>query len=340
MNYNPALDGIRALSIFAVVLFHCSVPWSSGGFIGVDIFFVLSGYLITSLLAAEHRRGGIDALAFYARRALRLYPTLVLLLLTYVVLAPALWPTQDRWLAATIAGLYVTDYALPFWGVSSALGHTWSLGVEEKFYLLWPLLLPLILRTRRPIAWLLTAFAAATAWRYFVALQWGWAQAYFCFDTRMSGILLGAIAALGGLRISRLTVVIASAALAIVLCVPIIETSTRGVSVEGVTLGITLAEISALVLVSYAAEHGKARYLASTPMAYIGRLSYGIYLWHFPVVLLLRGVPSLPWWITLGSTVLFSFAMAVVCLHWLDVPIRRWRERIWQKRERSAPGFA
>lgn len=128
MNYNPALDGIRALSIVMVVLFHCSVPWSDGGFIGVDIFFVLSGYLITSLLAAEHRKAGIEVGAFHVRRALRLYPTLLLLLLAYVVLAPVLWPTEDRWLAAAIAGFYVTDYALPFWGMSFAVGHTSGAG--------------------------------------------------------------------------------------------------------------------------------------------------------------------------------------------------------------------
>jgi peptidoglycan/LPS O-acetylase OafA/YrhL len=340
MNYNPALDGIRALSIVTVVLFHCSVPWSGGGFIGVDIFFVLSGYLITSLLAAEHRNGGIGIGAFYARRALRLYPTLLVLLLAYVALAPVLWPTENRWLAAAITGFYVTDYALPFWGMSFAVGHTWSLGVEEKFYLLWPLLLPLLLRTRHPIGWLLVAFTGVTIWRYFVALQWGWAQAYFCFDTRMSGILLGAIGALAGIRMSRLTALIACVTLAIIVCVPIIQTSTQGVSIEGVTLGITLAEICAFVLVSYVAEHANARFLASRPMVYLGRLSYGIYLWHFPFVLLLREVPSLPWWLTLSATLLFSVTMAAICLHGLDIPLRRWRERTRHARERGAPGFA
>jgi len=340
-NYKPALDGIRALSIVMVVFFHCKVPWSGGGFIGVDIFFVLSGYLITSLLAEEHRKGGIEIGAFYARRALRLYPTLLILLLAYVALAPVLWPTDDQWLAAAMAGFYVTDYAIPFLGLFSAIGHTWSLGVEEKFYLLWPLLLPLILRTRHPIAWLVAAFTAATVWRYFVALQWGWIRGYFCFDTRMSGILLGATAALAGLKMSRLTVMIACATLAIIFCVPIIQANTaQGVSIEGVTLGITLAEISAFVLVCYAAEHGKVGFLASRPMAYIGRLSYGIYLWHFPVVMLLRGINSLPWWIGLTCTLLFSITMAAICLHGVDMPIRRWRERSWQSRARSAPGNA
>jgi peptidoglycan/LPS O-acetylase OafA/YrhL len=327
MLYNPALDGVRALSILAVVCFHCRAPWGDGGFLGVDVFFVLSGYLITSMLAAEHRKGGIEIRAFYFRRALRLYPTLLLLLAAYLVLAPVLWPTEDRWLIAGVTGSYVMDYALAFWGLGSGIGHTWSLGVEEKFYLLWPVLLPFLVRTRRPIAWLLTAFIVVTAWRYFVALTWGWPQAYFSFDTRMSGILLGAIAALGGFKVSRPAVVIACVALAITVAVPIIPSSATSLPIEGVTLAITLAELSAFLLVCYVAEHGKTRFLASRPMAYIGRLSYGIYLWHFPVVLLLRDARSQPWWITLSSTLLFSFTMAALCLHLVDVPIKRWREQ-------------
>jgi peptidoglycan/LPS O-acetylase OafA/YrhL len=336
MRYNRALDGIRALSILAVVFFHCRAPWGDGGFIGVDVFFVLSGYLITSLLAMEHRNAGIDTGEFYVRRALRLYPTLLLLLAAYVVLAPYLWPTEDRWLIAALNSIYVMDYALAFWHVPSTIGHTWSLGVEEKFYLLWPLLLPFILRTRRPIAWLVGAFIVVTAWRYIVALKWGWIQAYFCFDTRMSGILLGAIAALAPLKVSRYAVTIACIALVTTVAIPIIPTTARTIPIEGVTLGITLAELSAFVLVRYVAEHENNGFLASRPMAYIGRLSYGIYLWHFPCVILLRDAHLQSWWITLSATLLFSFTMAAICLHLVDMPIKRWRERAWVPRRRAA----
>lgn len=326
MRYNRALDGVRALSILAVVFFHCRAPWGDGGFVGVDVFFVLSGFLITSLLTEEHRNGGIEIGAFYARRALRLYPTLLLLLVAYLALAPLLWPTNDRWLVAALNVFYVMDYTLAFWNVPSPIGHTWSLGVEEKFYLLWPLLLPLLLRARRPIAWLFGAFLIVTAWRYFVAFKWGWLQAYFRFDTHMSGILLGAMAALIRLKVSKPAFAIACATLLIVVAVPIISTTAISVSVEGVTLGITLAELSALLLIRYVAEHANTGFLASAPMVYIGKLSYGIYLWHFPFVILLRDVYSQPWWITLSSTLLFSFAMAALCLHLVDMPIRRWRE--------------
>lgn len=327
MHYNRALDGVRALAILAVVSFHCLAPWGSGGFLGVDVFFVLSGYLITTLLAAEHREGGIDIGAFYGRRALRLYPSLVLLLIAYLALAPILWPSDERWLVAVLNSLYLMDYALGLWHVHGAVGHTWSLGVEEKFYLLWPLVLPILLRTRRPIAWLLAAFVAATVWRYFVAVEWGWVQAYFCFDTRMSGILLGAIAALVPLKVSRPALIIACLALAIVVTIPIIATTKFSVPIEGVTLGITLAELSAFVVICYVKDHPDSRLLASAPMAYIGKLSYGIYLWHFPLVLVLRDAHAQPWWITLSATLLFSFVMAALCLHLVDMPLKRWRER-------------
>jgi peptidoglycan/LPS O-acetylase OafA/YrhL len=324
MPYNPALDGVRALSILAVVLFHCEVPGARGGFIGLDVFFVLSGYLITSLLATEHRQGGIEVGRFYARRALRLYPTLLLMIAAYVVLAPILWPADNRWLSAALAAFYVYDYALPFWELTYTIGHTWSLGVEEKFYLLWPLLLPLVLRTRHPVRWLLSAFLAVTAWRYFVALTWTWPQAYFCFDTRMSGILLGAIAALTRFKVSRYALAMACVALAVLMTLPSLPTMDQ---TEAVTLRITLAELSAFVLVCHAAENRTASFLASRPMVYIGRLSYGIYLWHFPLVLLLRYTQ--PLWITLSATIVFSFAMAAICLHLVDVPIRRWRRKAW-----------
>lgn len=325
MQYNPALDGIRALSILVVVFFHCEVPGVSGGFAGLDMFFVLSGYLITSLLATEHRNGGIDIGRFYARRALRLYPTLLLLIAAYLALAPLLWPMEDRWLVAAVTGFYVFDYALAFWNMPLSIAHTWSLGVEEKFYLLWPLLLPLLLRARRPIAWLLAAFFAATAWRYFVNYTWGWKQAYFSFDTRMTGILLGSIAALVRPKISQRLLIIACVALALLVAVPTEVSHRVG---EADIWRISAAELAAFVLVSYAAEHAQSSFLASRPMVYIGRLSYGIYIWHFPIVILLNRDHPQPLWITLSATLLFSFTMAAICLHLVDAPIKRWREKM------------
>lgn len=323
MRYNPALDGLRALSILAVVLFHCGVPLARGGFVGLDIFFVLSGYLITSLLLEEHRDGGIQTRRFYARRALRLYPTLLLMLVVYLLAAPTLWPKENRWLSAGLAAFYLWDYALAFWRLPVTVAHTWSLGVEEKFYLLWPSLLPVIMRARHPIRWLVGAFFAVTAWRYVAALSWQWQQAYFSFDTRMSGILLGAIAAVVTVEFSMITLRLACIAMAIAVTIPSLPAMDQ---TRAVTLSITLAELSAFVLVCHAARRGaEAKLLASAPLVYIGKLSYGIFIWHFPVVVLLT--PSQPVWIKVVAALLFSIVMAMVCFHGVDMPIKRWRER-------------
>lgn len=326
MQYNPAFDGVRALSILAVVSFHCEAPWGDGGFVGVDMFFVLSGYLITTLLMEEHRHGGIAIGAFYARRALRLYPTLLLLIATYVVLVPILRPADDRWLAAAAAGFYVMDYALAFWHISWTIGHTWSLGVEEKFYLLWPLLLPALLRTRRPIAWLLAAFILVTAWRYASVFTWNWSQAYFSFDTRMSGILLGTIGALVRPKVSTPIAIVACTALLFCVTAPFMPSLPWRLTSEAVTLEITLAEIASFALICYLAEHGNRRFFSSRTMTYVGRLSYGIYVWHFPFVLVLRDDHAQPWWVTLPATLVFSFTAAAICLHLVDDPLKRWRK--------------
>lgn len=320
MQYNPALDGVRAISVLAVVLFHCGIPGGRGGFVGLDVFFVLSGFLITSLLAAEYRSGAIEVARFYVRRAIRLYPTLLILLAAYLALAPFLWPSDTQWLAATLAAFYIYDYALAFWNPTNTVGHTWSLGVEEKFYLLWPLLLPLLLRTRRPVIWLLAAFAVITAWRYGVAWAWGWKQAYFSFDTRTSGIVLGAIAALTQFRVSRWSLAVALGALALDVALPSLPISDQ---VEAVTLRITLAELAAFVLICHAAANARGRLLCWPPLVYIGRLSYGIYLWHFPIVSLFAKSTS-PW-LKLSVTLSLSVTLAAICFHAVDVPLRKWR---------------
>jgi peptidoglycan/LPS O-acetylase OafA/YrhL len=327
--YRPGLDGLRALSCLVVVFFHCWAPFAGGGFVGVDVFFVISGYLITTMLAGEAARGGIRVGRFYARRAVRLYPTLLLLVVAYLALAPVLWPADRQWLYAGLAAFYLTDYSLGHFGQPLIVGHSWSLAVEEKFYLLWPLVLPFVLRARRPVAWLVAAFVAATAWRCFTAVQWGWPQAYFTFDARLSGLMLGAIAAVARPKVSGTAAFVAAVALAAVIAVPTLPSLPFHRTLEATTLVITMAELSAFLLVCRAAQPGAGGLLAWPPLTYVGRLSYGIYLWHFPAVVLLRDVQ--PLWITAAGTLLFAGVMAALCLHLVDEPLRRWRQKRWPK---------
>jgi len=328
MHYNPALDGVRAIAILAVVMFHCQVPWAIGGALGVDLFFVLSGYLITALLMQEQRQGGIRIAAFYARRALRLYPTLLLLIAAYLVAAPVLWPDDEKWLVSGVVAGYLMDYAMAFTHIDWTIGHTWSLGVEEKFYLLWPLLLPALLAARKPLVWLFSLYALITAWRYAVALEWGWVQAYFAFDTRCSGIVLGACAAIARPRISAAVAAFAFAALMFCMAAPFMPALPYMLQTQAVTLEISVAELAAFALICHLATNPRQSIFASAPLVLVGRLSYGIYAWHFPIVLLVRDVHQQPWWINLLVALPLSVALAALCLYLVDLPIKRWRQRL------------
>ena len=157
----PALDGIRAVAVAAVLAFHGGLPWATGGFLGVDAFFVLSGYLITALLLAEWTRSGgrLDLAAFWGRRARRLLPALLLMVTAVAIGARALLPPEEISLLrgdGIAALLYVANWRMIFRGgdyfaqtaAPSPLEHTWSLGIEEQFYLLWPLVLCAVLYVR------------------------------------------------------------------------------------------------------------------------------------------------------------------------------------------------
>jgi peptidoglycan/LPS O-acetylase OafA/YrhL len=319
LPYNPALDGLRALSILVVIGFHCLLPGFGGGHIGVDLFFVLSGYLITSLLAAEIRQGGIAIGRFYARRLLRLYPPLLVLVAAYLAFAPLLFPQEPRWTMAILALTYVMDYAVAFNVLPPTLGVTWSLGIEEKFYLLWPLLLPLLLRSGRPLRWLIGAFVVVTAWRYAVAVQGGWGQAYFRFDTRVTGIVLGAIAALRPTAMPRLVVLAAWAATIVNLVLPSLPFQWL---VAGATVRITAAELAAFVLVSHAVANPTGNWLGLAPLAWLGRLSYGLFLWHFAAISAFGRAHS-PW-ILLAVSLSFALIMAILCHYLIERPVMRW----------------
>lgn len=187
ITYVPALDGIRAIAIGMVLAFHSTAPWAGGGYLGVDVFFVLSGFLITKLLSKElEQRSRIRLVHFYWRRALRLYPSFIVLLVTIVVLAPFVWPHLPAWRHALISGLYLTDYDQALAYDPTPLTYTWSLAVEEHFYLLWPLGLPFVLRLREPIKAMLLIYLLAFMWRVANLASLGWYPTYFRFDTRAS----------------------------------------------------------------------------------------------------------------------------------------------------------
>ena len=295
MKYNPALDGLRALAALSVVCHHAGAPFAGGGYVGVDLFFVLSGYLITQSLA---ERPGL--FSFYIRRARRLIPALAFMLASYVVAMRYLAPHREALIEAAIAFFYLSDYTFTLWSTPSGLVHTWSLAVEEHFYLLWPLI---FLRFRPSVRILLVAYVFSTVWR----MGWPWELAYYRFDTRLSGLILGCVlAATPRWNLPAWPGIAFLAALCVML-----PSGTR----VALGPGIMVAEIAAAVAIM----GNPPRWVSFPTLTYLGRISYGIYLWHFPISFLVR---PFGWPIALMLTTILSIAAAAFSYHFVEVFFR------------------
>ncbi|ASY68911.1 acyltransferase family protein [Sinorhizobium fredii] len=330
MQYNPALDGLRAVAVLAVVAFHCRLPFTGGGSIGVDLFFVLSGYLITSILRSEVTETGTVSLGrFYWRRALRLWPPLLLMLAAYAAVAPVLFPARDAVIDTALAATYLTDYAMAFWHEPLMLGHTWSLSVEEHFYLLWPLV---ILATRslsqRALAIVLAvAFITATAWRIADAMIWqDWYRTYYRFDTRMSGLMLGGLIAAAPWRPKPETAGLVGRVAAYVLIVGLLVSPFR--SPQFIAWGGIIVDLAAggLILSVISTEGTRLhRLLTLRPLVYLGVISYSVYLWHYPLSRLLRY--ELPSGITFVVVAGFAIIVAALSYEFIEKPLKSMRRR-------------
>lgn len=285
MRYSPSLDGLRAIAALIIVFYHAKPPSLSGGFFGVDVFFVLSGFLITRLLIVEHAAAGrIDYAAFMSRRLRRLAPALWLFLLVYLVVAPLVF-IETPWLKhardAGWSAVYLVNYASSLSTGVSILGHIWSLAVEMQFYLLWPLLLGVLLRFPRHvvIGAMVLLFVCATAWRWWAAENFGnvW-DFYVRADTRASGFLL--LGCLLGYLNCQINVRWAWPA-CLILAFAMTFYSTHWLA--SARYGFTLAEIGAALLIM-----SQPAWLGNRILVWIGTLSYGLYLWHYLFMRILR----------------------------------------------------
>jgi len=318
-RYIPALDGVRAIAVLAVICSHTLVPGMEPGKWGVDIFFVLSGYLITTILKGQAEAGGIGFGAFYLRRLRRLYPALLTMLALYLAVFPWLFPDGHQMRDATFAAVYLTDYTVallahvPFMHTDPAIAHTWSLSVEEHFYLLWPLVVAGIarIRTRRFVVYaLVAAYIGVTAWRLYSHVEYGWQETYSRFDTRCTGLILGSLLAY----------------------VPELKHRAWGWAVPPLVLlvwwltpdkahlispwPILAAEWCGVALVMWAATRPK--WLEWPPLVYVGTISYGLYLYHWPVAHLLRHY-ELPAFL---PALVLSFALAHFSARYIEAPFR------------------
>ena len=323
---------------------HCHAPGFGAGFFGVDIFFVLSGFLITQLLVDEFEaHGTIDLTGFYLRRFLRLAPPLLLLLAVYVTIGPWAWPQFEPWehlRDAGLTGFYLSDYARAFWHDPRVLMHTWSLSVEEHFYLIWPIAILVLARIepRWRMASLVGIYLLATVWRIFEYGHSDWAAVYFRFDTHMSGLVAGALLALGVSQIARISEERANAIglFACAALVPCLATTFWHAPWALVWM-MSLAEIAAVGLLVAASVHGTWVNLAlsARPLVAVGTVSYGLYLWHYPVAVFFRDL--LPWYQTVPIVLTIAFAAATASYLALERPLRRYRRNLSNRRRATEP---
>ncbi|MHB1444261.1 MAG: acyltransferase family protein, partial [Acidimicrobiales bacterium] len=340
------LDGLRAIAVGAVIAFHFGVPGLGGGMLGVDIFFALSGFLITTLLLAERAGTGRVSLGrFWQRRARRLLPALFLTLAGvaafshWVELVPAAQLRGDL-LAALYYGSnwhYVAAGENYFsrYGAPSPLLHLWSLAVEEQFYVVWPLVTVLVLRRRGRVGVLAVAgigTVASAVWT-FILYRHGASvsRLYFGTDTRAQALLAGAaLAALlaGGVPARARSVVrwLGPAALVFLAWGLHTVTGSGGFLYQGGFLAVAAAACAVIASLSLDPGGPLARALSLRPARYVGRLSYGLYLYHWPLFLALDHArtgltgPGL-----LGLRLVATGATAAASFHLIEEPIRSGR---------------
>jgi peptidoglycan/LPS O-acetylase OafA/YrhL len=358
LGYRPGLDGLRALAVTAVLLYHAQLGWAGGGFVGVDVFFVLSGFLITALLLHERRTTGAVRLGrFWAARARRLLPAAVVVIVVALFVS-ATWHPEDLRLLrgdALASLLYVNNWHqvvahrsyFAAAGRPSLLQHYWSLAVEEQFYLLWPPLVALGMRgwRRRRVAGVALAGAGASFLLMVVLFdpRHDPSRVYYGTDTRAMPILLGAALACAWPALGRVRPVGRDARALIDV------TGLAGLAVLGYVVlrwhdydtfvyrgGLLLVAVAAAALVA-AAAHPASRVsslLSGRPLVWLGRRSYGVYLWHWPVMALSRPDIDvhLSAWLLVPAQVAVTLALAEASYRWVEMPIRT---RVAQRRVRA-----
>ena len=362
IQYIPAIDGLRALAVIAVMLYHLGFTWIPGGFLGVDLFFVISGYVITRLLLDSiEQSGGLDLRGFYLARARRLLPALIFTVTTTTI-AIGIWApdtikrlltdmpfsltgTMNWWLVARHQDYFESIGRPPL------LQHTWSLAVEAQFYLLWPLILYFILKRlgkkRIPIAALVIAAASGVA-LLLVSFSLDASNAskvshvYFGTDTHSIGLFLGAALAVSWIPQNFTTQVSKKA-----------QDFIDGIGVFGF-IGIiatfllidetkpTLYKIAfplaglfgASIIMSVVHPASRFAPILQNPIfVWIGQRSYAMYLWHWIIFQVTRPSVDLAgqMWALYALRILIVFALADISLRYVEQPIRRGALKLWIK---------
>ena len=342
--FRPDIEGLRAVAVLLVLAYHARIPGFPGGYIGVDVFYVVSGFLITGLIVRELRATGrVDLVTFYARRARRLLPAaLVVIVLTVIASAIVLPPLRVPDVAAdgAAAALYVsnirfaaqaTDYLQAELDPSPLL-HFWSLGVEEQFYLFWPALLLLVAGRRTNIRRVGLVVAIVALLSFGLGIAWTASDAplaFFLLPARAWELAIGAALAIGVTRLSRLprsfaTVAVGAGLAMILIGAVVFDTDTPFPG----TAALLPVVGAALVIAGGIPQplNRVSRLVSIRPMRWVGGISYSLYLWHWPLLVLPAAAvgSALPWPARLGLLAL-TFVLAEASRRWIEDPIRHGR---------------
>lgn len=359
LPYIAGLDGMRALAVLAVLCYHANFPWALGGFLGVETFFVLSGYLITSLLLGEWQASGtIDLKNFWLRRARRLLPAVWLLLLILpflaVLVARDTLPRLEEDIPAAL--FYITNWVYIFremsyfeaFGRPPLLQQLWSLAVEEQFYLLWPLMLAFLLRIlknhrSRLLGVMVFLIVISSGW---MAILYSPAtdplRIYYGTDTRAAGFLVGALLAMIWTP-SRMLIASGRGKLEILgwsglITLLVLFNSLNEFRIFLYRGGFLLTAIASALLIIGASSPttSLSKLFENRMLRWIGTRSYSIYLWHWPVFMLTRSDIDvhLPAALVRVGQLAITFSLAELSYRWIETPVRhqgfRLSVRTWQ----------
>ncbi len=333
-NYIPSLDGLRSVSVLAVIIFHCLPTYLVGGWVGVDIFFALSGFLITSRLLQEWRKTGTILLKqFYLRRMLRLMPALYAML-AFIVAALLLFHAKSKlFIMVLVSATSLMNWSRAFhWGYDGFLGHTWSLAIEEQFYLIWPLLFwfTISIGGTKSVKIIASTLALVCLGVRLVTFDGGnFYRIYNGFDTRADSLIIGCFFACVTSNLKP--TVFRNQIYIPFLFLLFVSLSVHHQDKWLYTWGWSVISLASAwlvyCLVIFRDDNNISYALQLSPLVYLGRISYGMYLWHYPLLYFLKSHFDN----NLVSTVICLFLTVIVASishAYLEQPLIK----LWQSR--------
>ena len=307
ISYRPEIDGLRAIAVIPVILFHLGLDWVLGGYIGVDVFFVISGFLITSILIKDYDNGVFSFSNFWLRRIRRILPVLVVVVLVtliagqFLLYAPDVYYLGDQGIASLLSYANISQWltAGNYWGYAaenSPLLHTWSLSVEEQFYLIFPLFIFIALKYfRNWLAPLVLILCLLSAMLFVYGSKHHPDATFYLLPTRAWELGVGAFLAiflyknpnfLEGKKIQTLQILSVLGLLAVTASYFLIDGS------NGLSPYMVIPVIGAGLIIAFSNSSNTIvnKILSFSAMVYVGKISYSLYLWHWPVLVLSKNL--------------------------------------------------